>query len=237
MAEQQVQPLHNEKHANTKIKNGINLEFLKTQHLVPVVAHEFGRVANEFPMAFVKNNETGKFQAVAIFGLEPGENLFVDGDQWVAGFAPLAVTRYPLGLVKHPEEEQYGVVIDEASPLVGEEDGNALFENGEETEYLKRRKDALVSFIEFSGVTETFTQYLADKELLVPQTLTVDIKGEKKDISGIYLIDEKKLNELSDEAFLELRKRGYLAPIYSFLTSTHQVGRLARLKAQRDADA
>ena len=35
MAEQQVQPLHNEKHANTKIKNGINIEFMKTQHLVP----------------------------------------------------------------------------------------------------------------------------------------------------------------------------------------------------------
>ena len=43
MAEQQVQPLHNEKHANTKIKNGINIEFMKTQHLVPVVAHEFAQ--------------------------------------------------------------------------------------------------------------------------------------------------------------------------------------------------
>ncbi|MBS3798560.1 MULTISPECIES: SapC family protein [unclassified Pseudoalteromonas] len=235
MAEQQVQPLHNEKHANTKVKHGLNIEFLKTQHLVPVVAHEFGRIANEFPMAFVKNNESGKFQAVALFGLEPGENLFIKDDQWQAGFAPLAVTRYPLGLVKHPEQEQYGVVIDEASPLVGEEEGNALFENGEETDYLKRRKEALVSFIEFSGVTDAFTQYLADKELLVAQTLTVDIKGEKKDITGIYLVDEKKLNELSDEDFLELRKRGYLAPIYSFLTSTHQVARLARLKAERDA--
>ncbi|KTF17881.1 SapC family protein [Pseudoalteromonas sp. H105] len=233
MAEQQVQPLHNEKHANTKIQNGINVEFLKSQHLVPVVAHEFARVANEFPMSFVKNNETGQFQAVAMFGLEPGENLFVQDGKWTAAYAPMATTRYPLGLVKHPQEDQYGIVIDEASPLVGEAEGSALFENGEETDYLKRRKDALVSFIEFSKVTEAFTQYLADKELLVAQTLTVDIKGEKKDINGIYLIDEKKLNELSDEDFLDLRKRGYLAPMYSFLTSTHQVARLARLKAQQ----
>ena len=71
MAEQQVQPLHNEKHANTKIKNGINIEFIgdTRKHLVPVVAHEFARIANEFPMSFVKNNETGTFQAVAMFGL------------------------------------------------------------------------------------------------------------------------------------------------------------------------
>ena len=80
MAEQQVQPLHNEKHANTKIQNGIHVEFMKSQHLVPVVAHEFARIANEFPMAFVKNNESGQFQAVAIFGLEPGENLFIEDD-------------------------------------------------------------------------------------------------------------------------------------------------------------
>ncbi len=233
MAEQQVQPLHNEKHANIKIKNGIHIDFMKTQHLVPVVAHEFARIANEFPMAFVKNNENGKFQVVAMFGLEQGENLFVEDEKWIAGFAPLATTRYPLGLVKHPEQDQFGIVIDEGSDLVGEEEGNALFENGEETEYFKRRKQALVDYIGFTEVTQAFSDYLAEKELLTQQTLTVDINGEKRDINGIYLIDERKLNELSDEEFLELRKRGYLAPIYAFLTSTHQVARLARLKAQR----
>lgn len=235
MAEQQVQPLHNQTHANIKIKNGINIDFMKTQHLAPVVVHEFARVANEFPISFVKNPENDSFQAVAMFGLEQGENLFIENDQWTAGFAPLAVTRYPFGLVKHPEEDQYGIVLDEASPLVSETEGNALFENGEETDYLKRRKEALVSFIELSRITDEFTQYLAEKELLIAQTLTVEIQGEKRDISGIYLIDEKKLNELSDADFLELRKRGYLAPIYAFLTSTHQVGRLARLKAQKSA--
>ncbi len=107
---------------------------------------------------------------------------------------------------KHPDQDQYGIVIDEASPLVGEEEGNALFENGEETDYLKRRKEALVSFIEFSQITDAFTKFLADKELLVAQTLTVDIKGEKKDINGIYLIDEKKLNELSDAEFASKKK-------------------------------
>ncbi|KID57325.1 multidrug transporter [Pseudoalteromonas luteoviolacea CPMOR-1] len=232
MAEQQVQPLHNEKHANLKVQNGINVDFLKSQHLIPVVAHEFARVATEFPMAFVKNTESGQFQAVALFGLEPGENLYVKDGVWQSGFAPLAAARYPFGLVKHPEEDQFGIVIDEASPLVSEETGNALFADGKETEYLQARKEALVNYVEFARVTEVFTKYLADKELLVQQTLTVEIAGEKKDINGIYLVDERKLNELSDEDFLDLRKRGYLAPIFAFLTSTHQVARLARLKAQ-----
>ncbi len=235
MAEQ-LQPLNIEKHANTKIQNGFNVEFMATQHIVPVVAHEFGRVANEYPMAFVKNNEADTFQAVAIMGLEPQTNLFVEDGQWQGGYVPMSASRYPLGLVRHPEnEDQFAIVIDEASKLVGEAEGNALFEDGKETEYLTRRKNALMAYMEFAQVSQQFTQFLADKELLIAQTLTVEIKGEKKDINGIYLIDEKKLNELSDEDFLDLRKRGFLGPIYSFLTSTHQVARLARLKAEKTA--
>ncbi len=228
-----IKPLHNEVHGKLKIKNGINVEFLKEQHLIPLVAHEFARTATEYPIVFVKNNDSGEFQAVAMLGLEPGENLFVKDDVWQGGYLPHAATRYPLALVPNPQQqEQLLVAILEDSHLVSEEEGNALFdEKGEETEYLKARKESLIRYIEFSQVTTNFTKFLAEKELLIAQTLTLEIKGEKRDINGIYLIDEKKLNELSDEEFLEIRKRGYLAPIYSFLTSMPQVNRLARLKA------
>lgn len=47
--------------------------------------------------------------------------------------------------------------------------------------------------------------------------LIVEIKGEKKDINGIYFVDEKKFNLLSDEEFLEFCKCGYLVFIYFFL--------------------
>jgi hypothetical protein len=232
-----IKPLHNVEHKDFKIKNGFNTDLVKDQHLVPVVAHEFARVANEYPIVFVKNNETGEFQPVAMLGLEPGENLIVKDGKWQGAYLPHALTRSPLVLSKNPEnEEQLFVGINESSDLVNKEEGNALFdEKGEETDYLKRRKEGLVSFVEFSQITAAFTQFLADKELLMPQTLTLEIKGEKRDINGIYLIDEKKMNELSDEDFLDIRKRGFLPPIYSFLTSMPQVNRLARLKAEADA--
>ncbi|WP_394226450.1 SapC family protein [Pseudoalteromonas spongiae] len=232
-----VKPLHNVEHKDVKIKNGFNTDLVKDQHLVPVVAHEFARVANEYPIVFVKNNESGEFQPVAMLGLEPGENLFIKDGKWQGAYLPHALTRYPLVLSKNPEnEDQLFVGINESSDLVNKEEGNALFdEKGEETDYLKRRKEGLIAFVEFSQVTAAFTKFLADKELLIPQTLTLEIKGEKRDINGIYLIDEKKLNEMADDEFLELRKRGYLPPIYSFLTSMPQVNRLARLKAEQDA--
>jgi hypothetical protein len=232
-----IKPLHNVEHKDFKIKNGFNADLVKDQHLVPVVAHEFARVANEYPIVFVKNNETGEFQPVAMLGLEPGENLIVKDGKWQGAYLPHALTRSPLVLSKNPEnEEQLFVGINESSDLVNKEEGNALFdEKGEETDYLKRRKEGLVSYVEFSQITAAFTKFLVDKELLIPQTLTLEIKGEKRDINGIYLIDEKKMNELSDEDFLDIRKRGFLPPIYSFLTSMPQVNRLARLKAEAEA--
>ncbi len=235
MTDTNIQPLHNVTHAKTKIKNGINLEFMKTQHLVPIVAHEFSRIANEYPIVFVKNSETEEFQPVAMLGLEPGENLLIKDDKWQGLYVPHALTRYPLLLSANPQDEKQLLVgIVESSDLVNDEDGQALFdEKGEETEYLKRRKDSLMAFYEFSHVTAAFSKFLAEKELLTLQTLTLDIKGEKREINGIYLIDEKKLNEMTDEEFLEIRKRGFLGPIYSFLTSMHQVNRIARLKAEQ----
>ncbi|MBE0362375.1 hypothetical protein PULV_a2994 [Pseudoalteromonas ulvae UL12] len=237
MTDSNIQPLHNVTHAKTKIKNGINTEFMKTQHLVPIVAHEFSRVANEYPIVYVKNAETGEFQPVAMLGLEPNENLFIKDGKWEGMYIPHALVRYPLALVANPEDkEKLMVAIVQSSDLVNEEEGRELFdEKGEETEYLKRRKESLISYLEFSQVTAAFSKYLADKELLSAQTLTIEINGEKRDINGIYLIDEKKLNELSDEDFLDIRKRGFLGPIYSFLTSMHQVNRLARIKADQNA--
>ncbi|ATC94233.1 SapC family protein [Pseudoalteromonas tunicata] len=236
MTDSNIQPLHNVTHANTKIKNGINIEFMKNQHLVPIVAHEFSRVANEYPIVFVKNSETGEFQPVAMLGLEPGENLFINEDRWTGLYVPHALVRYPLALVASPEDQQRLIVaVVQSSNLVSEDEGRALFdEKGEETDYLKRRKESLISYLEFSQVTAAFSKYLADKELLSAQTLTIEIDGEKRDINGIYLVDEKKLNELSDEDFLDLRKRGFLGPIFSSLTSMHQVNRLARVKAEKN---
>ncbi len=43
---------------------------------------------------------------------------------------------------------------------------------------------------------------------------------------GIYIVDEKKLNSLSDEQLLDLIKRGLMPAIYAHLMSLQQVQRL-----------
>ena len=42
------------------------------------------------------------------------------------------------------------------------------------------------------------------------------------------MIDEKKLNELSDDVFLELRKLGFLTAIYAHLMSLQHTQKLVQ---------
>ncbi|TRX55674.1 SapC family protein [Thalassomonas sp. M1454] len=233
MSQQNIQPLNKTAHANTKIKALKNFEHAAGQHLAPVVVHEFSRAAAEFPVVFVKNAETGVYQAVALFGVKPGENLYTATEKWEGTYAPASVTQFPLALVpESAENDKFMVVIATETAVVNEEEGNALFdENGEETEYLAKRKEALGTYYEHAHITRAFTKELADKDLLVQQNLDINVGEEKIGINGIYLVDEKKLNELSDEDYLALRKRGFLAPIYAHLNSMHQMHRLIQKKA------
>lgn len=109
------------------------------------------------------------------------------------------------------------------------------YSKAKETEYLENRKKALIAHFEQDQASRNILGFLAEKELLTTQTLTVDVAGEKRNINGLYLIDEAKLNELSDEDYLELRKRGLLGPIYGHLASLNQVNRLARTEIMSKA--
>ncbi|WP_323845141.1 SapC family protein [Microbulbifer magnicolonia] len=228
-----VVPLQSNVHSKLKVRELGTFEHVKESHMVPVTAHEFTRLGAEYPIVFVKNSETGQFQAVALMGLKVGENLFVDGDKWQGVFVPGAIRNHPFVLAPAGQnKEQLMVGIIENSPLVGEEEGNALFnEGGEESDYLKAKKETLVNFLESDQMTKAFVNVLVEKELLTPQSVSVNAGEEKINLSGLYIVDEKKLNELSEEEFADFRKRGFLPALYAQLGSLHQLSRLAKLQA------
>ncbi|KGK00998.1 SapC family protein [Thalassotalea sp. ND16A] len=237
MSQQNIQALNKTAHAKTKIKTQSNFPHAAAQHLAPLVVHEFSRAAAEFPVVFVKTGDTDKFQPVALFGIKPGENLYTATEKWEGTYAPASVTQFPFALIpENKDAENLMVVIATDNAIVNEEEGNALFEdNGDESEYLTRRKDALGKYFEHSHITKGFTQTLAEKGLLMQQNLDITANGEKIQINGLYLVNEQKLNELSDEDYLDLRKRGFLAPIYAHLNSIHQINRLVKKKVALSA--
>ena len=230
-----IRTLSFDNHKQTKIKHSNDYQHAKDQQVVPLIVHEFARASAEMPIVFVKNAETGEFQSVALLGLSQNENLFYSEDKWLSPYLPALITHHPFALMpSQNDENQLQMVLKEDSHLISKTEGELLFDGeGNETEYLTKRKNALGHYFESSHVTKAFTKQLSDKSLLSQQNLSLELNGEKIAINGVYLVDEKALNSLSDEDFLALRKKGYLAPIYSHLSSLHQLSRLAKLKSEQ----
>lgn len=230
------QPLHKETHANVKLTQITNVEDLRNQHALGVVVQEFALAGAHYPIAFVKDEKNDAFFPVAMLGLEQGKNLFVgENGKWQGMYMPARYTHKPFTVVPNQDDPNlFGIAIDMDSEIVSETEGEALFtDSGEETENLAARKKALVAFVENEQITKAFLETLDKMGLLHQQNLTVRVNDKEFGLNGLYLVDEKKLNELSDENFLELRKRGFLGPIYAHLGSMHKMSNLIEKQAAK----
>lgn len=227
-----IQPLHKQRHSELKVRKLTHFQHLADEHLVPVVVQEFVNVCTEFPIVFVRDSQSGQFIPVALMGLEAGKNLYCRQDPWPQAYLPAALRNHPFSLRPISEEtEKVVVCINEDSPWVSKDEGEALFgADGKETEYLNQRAKDVVRYAEHTQITRNFTQLLVDRELLVEQDVSFNgPDGKTYTINGLFLVNEEKLNALPDDDFNELRKKGVLAVIYAQLISMHQINRLARL--------
>jgi len=227
----QVVPINPQRHGNKKIKEVTGFGFASNFHIAYVTTHEFVRASAIYPLVFIEDKEKDQFRPVVLLGLDAGENLFVDaGGKWQASYIPAIIRRYPFAL-SQTEGDRYLVCIDEASELVSETEGAALFnENGEPTEVIENVKRYLSELQQMDIVTQDFCKFLSAHNLFVPLNMRVRQSDKFKNISGCYVINEERLNNLSDELFLELRNKRYLPAVYAHLTSLAQVERLVSLK-------
>lgn len=227
--------LNSQTHANLKINPVNGYGFAKKFHLTSLVLHEFPECAAHYPIVFVKKPDSEHFHPVALLGLEIGENLFVDNaGAWKAGaYVPGTFRRYPFGLATVPGREGMIICFDKDSQNLSQESGEPLFgSDGEETELLKKIRSFLVEMYNSEQFAEKFTAKLQALGLLVPGNLQVNTPQGPTRADGVFLVDEDKLSQLSDEEFLSLREHGFLAAIYSHMSSLLQVKKFFTLKNQ-----
>ncbi|WKD50721.1 SapC family protein [Microbulbifer spongiae] len=230
----QIKALDKKAHANLKFTQDITFDHVSGNHILPLVVQEMVQASQSYPILFVKDQNTDQFKVVALTGLRPGENLFSGSEGWNGSYVPLQVRTYPFVLVKNPEDADQAVLcIDEDSGMLSESEGEPLFDaDGEQTDYLKNCAQAVVEAAQRVSVTEQFVEFLVSKDLLTQKKLTLRVTESDKpyDLTGFFVVDEEKLNKLSDEDFLELRKRGALPAIYASIMSSMQVQSLIRKK-------
>lgn len=227
-----VVPLHQDQHANLKVKDVTDFSIIQNEHIIPLVVHEFVGACTDMPIIFVKDVNTGHFQVVAMLGLKPKENLLLQDGKWEPVYVPALVKHAPFRLIPTADNsDQLMLGIDEDSVLCGE--GEALYnEDKSETEYLVKRKEAVIDFFEKSQVTGGFITIIRQLDLLVERTVGVTIEDDRVNLNGLYVIDEEKLMALPEDKFMDLKKRGFLPAIYAHMISINQIGRLAKIKTE-----
>ena len=228
-------PVNKERHAHTKIKQIDGFAFDSKFHIASVMTHEFARACSAYPIVFLEDKEKDEFRPVVLLGLNAGENLFVGvDDKWRVAYVPAIIRRYPFALASTEQEGQFTVCIDEASTLVGNEEGVALFsEAGEPSEAIENVKRYLGELQQMDVFTRAFCKYLAENNLFTPLNMRVRQVDQVKNISGCYVINEERLTNLSNDRFLELREKQYLPAVYSHLVSLAQIERLMTLQDER----
>ena len=122
-------------------------------------------------------------------------------------------------------KEGLAVGIFEDAGDFSRESGERLFDDeGEPSEYLAEMKTKLESGIEEEVRSQTFIKALNDLGLLRAIDIHVHYDDDTiKTITGLMVLDEDKLKELSAEQLAEFSKNGYLVPMHATLVSIFQL--------------
>ncbi len=235
--------LDNAAHRQIRIDSALVEGAAAQLNMVPVVLTEFLKLVVQYPIAFAKDKDTGRFACVALFGFHDQENLFVDDGRWNAIYVPLQVSRQPFFLgnaTDDPvESDQYVVCIDTAHASIRAEQGERIFDaDGNETAYLEKMKQGLAELLNGELPTQQFIEALIAHKLLLPMQLEITFENaESTQVEGLYTINETRLAELGADAIAQLHAQQYLGPIYTILASLGHIYSMVDRKNKRLARA
>lgn len=200
--------------------------FAGGSHLVPALMGEFVLGCRDMPILFL--DEAGAVSPLFMVGMHGGQNDFIDATgRWTGLHAPAYLRRYPF-IGGEVSQERHVICVDGGFAGLQEQEGQLLFsEAGEPSEMLQQAVSFVGEYAQAAAATAVFTAALKALDLF--QTVSIDIRspsGERSSFSGFSAVSEERLSALSDEAFADLRSKGYLAAIYAHLISLANFGSL-----------
>ncbi|AQQ68829.1 hypothetical protein Mag101_15210 [Microbulbifer agarilyticus] len=235
--------LNNVEHADLKVLPGFSVALGDGAAAVLTFPTEFENIQREYPILLRKDGQTGEFQAVAILGLQKGENLFLNNDGqsdngWAGNYVPAMVARGPF-IIGFQESENGDapepmIYVDADSPKLCREAGTPLFrEFGGNSSYLEYISGVLRTIHQGEEIGRQMFSALDEVGLIEPVSINVDLKnGDKHQLSGYYTVSEERLHSLNGESLQALNGAGYLRGVFLMLAS---LGNIEQLVARKNA--
>lgn len=208
-----------------------------------LAAVEFGDACKDFPVVFVRAGDDDKGQAqiapVAVFGLAPEENLFVQPDgSWRGQYMPALLRMFPFAIGRI-DENTFAICVDTGWPGTQEAEGDRLFTDaGEPSELTKMVQQQLEQTEAEIQRTRLVGLKLLELDLLRDMRFDVTLPdGKQLTVDGFLTVDEDKLKALPDAALLDLQRSGLLGLVHAHLISLGNMRRLAEWRLQRQQAA
>jgi hypothetical protein len=211
--------LNNVDHKHLRIRTGYHPDFGDQQMFAPTFPAEFRELQAHYPIVFRKTDDGTRFEPVALFGFQEGENLFLDAAGWDCTTVPLAVARQPFLIGVDGDELM--VHVDTDSPRCSFDDGEPVFlPHGGTTDFLENVNSTLLTLHQGLQATPLFMSALLSLELLESFVLDVELNdGTQGRLAGFYAIHEERLARLDASTLGELHRAGYLQAIFMALAS------------------
>jgi hypothetical protein len=221
--------LDKQAHRTLRVQPGASAKYGDAQRFVPVVIAEFPPLALHYPILFSKDSETGALYCGAVLGFDPDENLFLEDGKAYEAYRPLNLQR---GCFYTSAEN---LAIDLDSPRIDPSDGQPLFsESGEPSPYLQSIMALMRELKPGAEQSRQFIETLIKLKLIVPVSISVSFDdGTKRELTGLYSIEQQTLRSLPDADAVDLFRRGYLYLIDLMVLSLRHVPALVQRKNRR----
>lgn len=226
-------------HGQLRIHTEAGVEFGDNVMACLAMPAEFREVQAHYPIVFRRDAETGKLAALALFGFEAGENLFLNGSTWEARYRPMAHAVQPFLIGRAGAEDAAPQVhVDMANPRISSSgEGIRVFDDaGQPTPYLETMASMLGDLDYAWHESAAFFTALETYGLVEPFSLEVTLdNGSVQTLVGFQTIHEERLSGLDGDALADLMAQGHLARIYMVLASLAQFGNLVARKNRKVA--
>ena len=223
-----VNPAH---HAALRLDRSTGYGFTAQAQSVPLGLSEFEAASQHFPILFTAGPTPAP---VALLGLADAVNLFVQPDgSWRADtYVPAYVRAFPFIFVEDAASRSVYVGMEPDAECLRTDTGAPLFEDGKPTPALNESVAFCSAFRDNLAASAAFARALDENKLLEEEEATVNFTaGGSAKIRGFKILRADRLDQISDETYLDWRRRGWIAAIYAHLHSAARWGRLIELAA------
>lgn len=223
-------PLNSRDHGDFKVSSFNDAAFLAETHAVPLTVDEFVDAQRDYPVVFTAGENP---LPIALMGLNEGVNTFIgdDGKLVPDVYVPAYVRRYPFILAKlQQDSEDMSLCFDPSAGVVGKHDeGQALFNGTEPTEYTNGVLDFCTKFEQSGQRTRSFLDELKKLDILMDGEIAItrsDFPDKPFVYRGFQMVNEEKLRELPADTLEALNKNGILLLIHAHMFSLNLMRRV-----------